>query len=131
MAKINNPMNENVDLKLLEEELKSFLSQKEEYNIENGQYLINTLSSNISKILNLYYSKKFLIIPTFFTIGNEEEIQYYFNCSNFGEKEDIIYKIKIYPSQSKLKQEIREKNLLSFEFEGIDYYVFITIICFN
>ncbi len=130
MASIKNPMNENVDLKLLEEELKSFLSQKEEYNIENGQYLINTLSSNISKILNLYYSKKFLIIPTFFTIGNEEEIQYYFNCSNFGEKEDTIYKIKIYPSKSKLKQEIREKNLLSFEFKG-DYYVFITIICFN
>ena len=31
MASIKNPMNENVDLKLLEEELKSFLSQKEEY----------------------------------------------------------------------------------------------------
>lgn len=42
---------------LLEEELKSFLLQKK-YNIENGQYWINTLSSNISKIvfiqLNFY-----------------------------------------------------------------------------
>ena len=58
MAKINNPMNENVDLMLLEEELRSFLSQKKKYEIENGQYWINTLSSNISKVvfiqLNFY-----------------------------------------------------------------------------
>ena len=58
MESIKNPIDENIDLMLLEEELKSFLSQKKKYNIENGQYWINTLSSNISKIvfiqLNFY-----------------------------------------------------------------------------
>ena len=58
MENINNPKNENVDLMLLEEELKSFLSQKKNIIQKNEQYWINTLSSNISKIvfiqLNFY-----------------------------------------------------------------------------